>query len=123
MRRALIDNWALFLGMLLLMVGIAQSNAKVVRISAGSTTNLQVSKGKPLTVRTSAPFYEIVIGDPDIADVSPLTNRSFYVLGTGFGTTAIALFDSDKQLVGSINVDVTPDPPTRVLVPEPLTDA
>ena len=90
-------------------VTMVQAKAKVVRISAGSSTSLQVSKGKPLTVRTSAPFYEIVIGDPEIANVSPLTDKSFYILGISYGATGIALFDKDKQLVGTINVDVTPD--------------
>lgn len=90
-------------------VTVAEAKAKAVRISAGSSTSLQVSKGKPLTIRTSAPFYEIVIGDPEIANVSPLTDKSFYILGISYGTTGIALFDQDKQLVGTINVDVTPD--------------
>ena len=87
----------------------AQAEAKTIRISPGSSTNVQVAKGKPLTVRTSEPFSEIVIGDPETANVSPLTDRSFYILGLEFGTTGIALFDDNKQLVGTINVEVAPD--------------
>jgi pilus assembly protein CpaC len=58
---------------------------------------------------TSAAFYQIVIGDPEIANVNPLTDKSFYVLGNNLGTTGIALFDQNKQLVGTIDIEVTLD--------------
>jgi len=41
--------------------------------------------------------------------VNPLTDKSFYVLGNNLGTTGIALFDQNKQLVGTIDVEVTLD--------------
>ena len=55
------------------------------------------------------PFYEIVIGDPEVANVNPLTDDSFYVLGNTLGTTGIALFDENKQLVGTVDIEVTLD--------------
>jgi len=85
------------------------ANGDVVRISSTSNTVLKVAKGKPKTIKTSTAFYEIVIGDPEIANVNPLTDRSFYVLGNNLGTTGIALFDENKQLVGTIDVEVTLD--------------
>lgn len=81
----------------------------VVYVSAERTTTVKVAKGKPQTIKTNAAFYEIVIGDPGIANVNPLTDRSFYVLGNELGTTGIALFDENKQLVGTIDVEVTLD--------------
>ncbi len=81
----------------------------VVTISANRNVTIKVAKGKPRTIRTSVPFYEIVIGDPAIANVNPLTDRSFYVLGNELGTTGIALFDENKQLVGSADIEVTLD--------------
>ncbi|RUY96206.1 type II and III secretion system protein family protein, partial [Mesorhizobium sp. M7A.F.Ca.CA.001.12.2.1] len=68
-----------------------------------------VAKGKPKTIITSAAFYQIVIGDPEIANVNPLTDKSFYVLGNNLGTTGIALFDEKKQLVGTVDIEVTLD--------------
>ena len=65
------------------------------------TTSIKIAKGKPKTIKTNVPFYEIVIGDPEIANVNPLTDNSFYVLGNNLGTTGIALFDENKQLVGT----------------------
>ena len=90
-------------------VKLARANGDVVRLQAGDHALLKVAKGKPRTVRTTQPFYEIVIGDPEIANVSPLTDRSFYVLGNSLGTTGLALFDENKQLVGTIDIEVTLD--------------
>ncbi|ESX26244.1 type II and III secretion system protein [Mesorhizobium sp. LSHC440B00] len=70
---------------------------------------MKVAKGKPKTVMTNAAFYQIVIGDPEIANVNPLTDKSFYVLGNNLGTTGIALFDENKQLVGTVDIEVTLD--------------
>ena len=90
-------------------VGGAQAANEVIHISSTQNTSIKIAKGKPRTLKTNAPFYEIVIGDPEIANVNPLTDRSFYVLGNNLGTTGIALFDENKQLVGSIDIEVTLD--------------
>ena len=87
----------------------AQSNTNVIQISSARTTSIKIAKGKPKTIKTSVPFYEIVVGDPEIANVNPLTDSSFYVLGNNLGTTGIALFDENKQLVGSVDIEVTLD--------------
>jgi pilus assembly protein CpaC len=87
----------------------ARADGDVISISAGQHASIKVTKGKPQTIKTKVPFSEIVIGDPDVANVNPLTDRSFYVLGTKLGTTGIALFDKDKQPVGNIDVEVTLD--------------
>ncbi|MBN9075192.1 MAG: secretin [Rhizobiales bacterium 65-79] len=87
----------------------AHADGDVIYISSDAHKSIKVAKGKPQTIRTSVPFSQIVIGDPDIANVNPLTDHSFYVLGTKLGTTGIALFDANKQLVGNIDVEVTLD--------------
>ena len=81
----------------------------VIHISSTKNTSIRIAKGKPRTIKTNAAFYEIVIGDPDIANVNPLTDNSFYVLGNNLGTTGIALFDENKQLVGTVDIEVTLD--------------
>ena len=88
---------------------LARANGDVIQISSARHAVIKVAKGKPRTIRTGSPFYEIVIGDPEIANVSPLTDRSFYVLGNALGTTGIALFDENKQLVGTVDIEVTLD--------------
>lgn len=87
----------------------AHAQDDVIYVANANTRSIKVAKGKPQTIRMGTAFSEIVVGDPAIANVNPLTDRSFYVLGEKLGTTAIALFDKDKQLVGNINVEVTLD--------------
>jgi pilus assembly protein CpaC len=95
-------------GMLLAATERAAAN-DVIHISSAKNTSIRIAKGKPRTIKTSVPFYEIVIGDPEVANVNPLTDSSFYVLGNNLGTTGIALFDENKQLVGTVDIEVTLD--------------
>jgi len=81
----------------------------VIHISSSKNASIRIAKGKPRTIKTNVPFYEIVIGDPEVANVNPLTDDSFYVLGNSLGTTGIALFDENKQLVGTLDIEVTLD--------------
>jgi pilus assembly protein CpaC len=87
----------------------ASANGDVINISSERNSTIKIAKGKPKTIKTSTPFYEIVLGDPEVANVNPLTDRSFYVLGNQLGTTGIALFDENKNLVGTIDIEVTLD--------------
>ncbi|MEZ2332912.1 type II and III secretion system protein family protein [Mesorhizobium sp. RCC_202] len=103
---------AIALAMPLVVAGLAapaRASNDVIYVSATQNASIKVAKGKPKTIMTSAAFYQIVIGDPEIANVNPLTDKSFYVLGNNLGTTGIALFDQNKQLVGTIDVEVTLD--------------
>jgi pilus assembly protein CpaC len=101
---------AALLALFPLSIATDASANDMVRIAHSERAkSVNVARGKPLTVRTDIPFQEIVVGDPEIANVNPLTNRSFYILGNRLGTTGIALFDENKQLVGSIDVEVTLD--------------
>ncbi len=87
----------------------SQVEAKGTLIRAHGNSDVKVVKGKPKTIRSALSFEEIVVGNPEIADVQPLTDRSFYLLGSKLGTTRVALFDKDRNLVGSIDVEVTLD--------------
>jgi pilus assembly protein CpaC len=85
------------------------ANGELVSVSPSMPAYIKVAKGKTQTIQIGQRFDEIVIGDPEIATINPLTDHSFYVLGNGLGTTGIALFDSNKNLIGSIDVEVTLD--------------
>ena len=87
----------------------AGSEPRVIHISSTKNASIKIAKGKPRTIKTNVPFYEIVIGDPEVANVNPLTDYSFYVLGNNLVTTGIALFDENKQLVGTVDIEVTLD--------------
>ena len=95
-------------GMVVATTPVGAAN-EVIHISSTQNASIKIAKGKPRTIKTNVPFYEIVIGDPEVANVNPLTDDSFYVLGNSLGTTGIALFDENKQLVGSVDIEVTLD--------------
>ncbi len=73
------------------------------------TTSITIPIGKSEDVRTDAPFMEVMVGDPEIADVSPLTDRSISVLGKKIGTTRVSIYSEGKNLVGIFDVEVSYD--------------
>ncbi len=64
---------------------------------------------KSETVRTDYPFGDALVGDPEIADVVPLTNQSIYILGKKVGVTRLSLLDPQKQVLGVVDIEVTYD--------------
>lgn len=85
------------------------ANTRVITVSGPNARLVTVEKGKPQTIRTNRPYVEIVVGDPEIATIQPLTDRSFYVIGKRAGTTGISLFDDNAQPVASIDLEVSVD--------------
>ncbi|MGO9172159.1 MAG: type II and III secretion system protein family protein [Rhodomicrobium sp.] len=64
---------------------------------------------KSETVRVDTPFGDALVGDPEIADVVPLTNQSIYILGKKVGVTRLSLLDAKKQVLGVVDIEVTYD--------------
>src|SRR5262245_42357756 len=70
---------------------------------------LAVPLNKSHVVEVDAAFKRISVGNPEIADILPLTGRSFYVLGRKLGVTNLTLFDSRDRVITVIDVTVTYD--------------
>lgn len=84
--------------------------AKLLQLSdLKRTSAISVALGKSEDIRTDGSFVEVAIGDPDIADVNPLTDRSLSILGKKIGTTRVSVYREDKQLVGVFDVEVAYD--------------
>ncbi|MBI4275730.1 MAG: type II and III secretion system protein family protein [Rhizobiales bacterium] len=90
-------------------VSIAQAQRLVQIGAVKRTTMVSVPVGKSEDVRTSASFTEIVVGDPDVADVNPLTDHSLSILGKKNGTTRVSVYAEGKKLVGVFDVEVSYD--------------
>jgi pilus assembly protein CpaC len=88
----------------------AAAQTRQVRFG-GAPANVSVVHRTSQTLRTEQSFTDIVVGDPEIADAVPLTDRSIYVLGKKVGVTSVSVYDADKKLVGVIEVDVTQNAP------------
>ena len=70
---------------------------------------LVVAVNKSQVLRVDRPYAQALIGNAEIADVLPLTNRSLYVLGKQQGTTSLTLYDARRNLIAVIDVVVGPD--------------
>ena len=75
----------------------------------GTIQQMKVPVGQSETVKSGADISNLVVGDPEIADASPLGTRSFYILGRKTGRTNLSLYDADDKLLGVIGVEVTFD--------------
>jgi pilus assembly protein CpaC len=90
---------------------------RVIQIGANKrTATVQVLIGKSEDVRTDQSFVEINVGDPEIADVNPLTDKSLSILGKKNGTTRISVYAEGKRLIGVFDVEAIFD--TRLIQSE-----
>ncbi len=85
----------------------AQEN--IVLASPVHSAQVRVTIGKTEDIRTDQNFANITVGDPDIADVSPLTDHSLSILGKKIGTTRVTVYDADHKPVGIFDVEVSYD--------------
>jgi len=95
---------------LLLTAGEARAQTHLVSIGGNShTTMVTVTIGKSQDVRTDSSFVDVTVGDPDVADVNPLTDHTLSILGKKIGTTRVSVYAEDKKLIGIFDVEVSYD--------------
>src|SRR5687768_15736422 len=70
---------------------------------------LAVPVNKSQVLRTDRTYAKALVGNPEIADVLPLTDQSLYVLGKKAGTTSLTLYDRGNRLIAVVDVVVGPD--------------
>jgi pilus assembly protein CpaC len=87
----------------------AAAGEATIHLSGAATHTIKIAKAQPRTFAVDASFAEIVVGDPEVAQVAPLTDRTFYVVGSKQGNTGVALYNESKQLVGTLDLEVGPD--------------
>src|SRR6202171_2927401 len=97
---------------LLLFAGVQKAEAQGARAVESETRpvrHVSVTLFKSRTLRIDKPFATAIIAAPEIADILPMSDRSLYVQGKKIGTTNISIFDAGMQVVGVLDVEVTPD--------------
>jgi pilus assembly protein CpaC len=83
---------------------------RVIEIGAAKRTAIvNVYIGKTEDVRTDTSFVEVTVGDPEIVDVNPLTDRSLSILGKKSGTARVSVYAEGKKLIGVFDVEVRYD--------------
>ena len=84
------------------------SAQRLLQISGASrTATVLVPVGKTEDLRIDTPFTDITVGDPDVADVAPLTDRAISVLGKKVGTTRVTVYAEGRRHVGIFDIEVT----------------
>jgi len=78
-------------------------------VSPKRTASVSVAVGKSEDVGTDSSFTDILVGDPEIADVNPLTDKAISILGKKIGTTRVSLYGEGKKLVGIFDIEVSYD--------------
>ncbi len=103
---------AAFLGfavgvMPLASVPVQAETLRVVR--SGTSSTLGVPMNRAVVVESDVPFAELSIANPEIADISSLSDRTIYVLGKSPGRTTLTLLDATGKLITNVEVSVAPD--------------
>jgi len=95
---------------LLCMVGDAYAQQRTVQISGSSRTAMvTVAIGKSQDVSTDTSFVDVMVGDPEVADVNPLTDHTLSILAKKIGTTRVSVYAEGKKLIGIFDVEVSYD--------------
>ena len=78
----------------------ARAEQRVAWANGLHTSTVRVTVGKTEDVRTDQNLADITVGDPDVADVNPLTDHALSILGKKIGTTRVTAYGPDKKAVG-----------------------
>jgi hypothetical protein len=70
-------------------------------------TTLPLTKGQAISLPLSAAVRDVVVGDPEVADVSILNDRAVIVLGKSPGVTSLLIFGADGRPLSDRQVVVT----------------
>lgn len=71
------------------------------------TVEIPVNKSQVVTA--DVPIDRAMIGNEEIADILPVSDRSVYVLGKQIGTTSLTLYDRSNQVIAVMDIAVGPD--------------
>ncbi|MCQ0989311.1 type II and III secretion system protein family protein [Jiella marina] len=87
----------------------ASAQQRTIAIGSGNVTNVTVRPSSTLTITTTRPFANLVVGDVGIADVVPLSDRTFYIQAVATGVTNISIYDGSDRLLGVVDTRVRLD--------------
>jgi pilus assembly protein CpaC len=100
---------------LMLLMGIAFSPAfgqVAVDMTGGDAVHageFVVPVNKSQILKVDQPFTELLVGNPKIADVLALTNRTIYVLGKDLGATNLTVYGPNRKLIAILDLVVSYD--------------
>lgn len=87
----------------------AEAQSRQISINDGTVSKVVMAAGRTLTIETDKPFSDILIGNPAVIDVFPLSDNSLYIQSKTFGITNVTLYSEDKKLLEVVDVKVEAD--------------
>src|SRR3990172_11758726 len=103
----------LFLAMAALLAAAwsatALGQATVTRVEGTYAGELIVAVNKSQVLRVDVPFRRVAVGNAEIADVLPLSDRMVYVLGKQLGLTNLSIYGEDDRPLAILDVSVSHD--------------
>lgn len=96
-----------------LSTGFAPGMAQPATAQAGDHSihagAIEVPVNKSQVITADRPIARAMIGNDEIADIFPISDRSVYVLGKALGTTSLTLYDRSNNVLAVMDVAVGPD--------------
>jgi len=87
----------------------AATGASLAQDAGSTAPPIVIGIGKSRLVELPAPYSDVMIGNPKVADVVPLNPHSVYVVGKGMGSTALTLYGAGRRVIYSSDVLVSAD--------------
>src|SRR5580700_4495311 len=91
------------------LVPITARAQQKITFANARTVTVTVTVGKSQDIHTDQAVVDIMVGDPDVADVNPLTDHALSILGKKIGTTRVTVYGPDKKAVGIFDIEVSYD--------------
>src|SRR5690349_14841782 len=88
---------------------LAERSAGVTAVSGVTAGQFVVSLGKSQVLQVDQAFGEVTVGNPEVADVVPLTRQSVYVLGKKLGSTNLFFMGAGGRPLAVVDVVVSYD--------------
>jgi len=112
------------LGVFVVLVGPArasetgQQDVPVVSTATVTAPPLSLVVNKSTILRLDVPATRISVGNPAIADITPINSREIIVLGKAIGTTNLIIWNKSGGAT-MMDVKVTPEPVPATPTPAP----
>jgi pilus assembly protein CpaC len=76
---------------------------------SGSVYQVEIGISKSQVLELPGRYTDLMVADPKVADVVPVSAHSVYVVGRSLGATALTIYGPGKRLMAAVNVVVGPD--------------
>lgn len=99
-----------------MLVGLLLASAALAAPAAAQSSGAELHAGtvevplnKSQVVTADRAIGKAMVGNAEVADVLPITERSVYVLGKKMGTTSLTLYSRENRVLAVMDIAVGPD--------------